>query len=492
MYRKRPGSLIKHIDFLILDLLCLLASLLLGFYFRQNNMRLWGQEAYRSAFLLIAMMHILIAVFGSAYRGVLRRGPLEELVAVFKHIGLVLSFTVILLFFIKASDILSRLVIVYTWLLSFLTVYAERLLWKQILKRHMKSTSRQLLLVAGRENAERVLKKLKKRMLDFEVCGVVLLGEEDVGEQAAWNDAAASPAASTQYILDVPIVAKAEELPAYLAANVVDEVLLSISEREALPKALLHDCALMGLTVHIEYAVLDDLPGARYHEQIAGIDVLTSYTNDVSAVEEGLKRLMDITGGLLGVLLTGILCIFLAPMIYLADPGPILFRQKRVGRNGRIFAIYKFRSMYRDAEQRKAELMAKNEMKGLMFKLEADPRIIGSGPDGTRHGLGHFLRSSSLDEFPQFWNVLRGDMSLVGTRPPTLEEYEQYDIHHRARLAIKPGITGLWQISGRSDIRDFEDVVRLDTEYIRNWSLWLDVKILLKTVWVVVMRKGSR
>src|SRR5699024_10666589 len=162
------------------------------------------------------------------------------------------------------------------------------------------------------------------------------------------------------------------------------------------------------------------------------------------------------------------------PFIYLRSPGPIFFRQTRVGKNGKVFEIYKFRSMYLDAEERKSELMEQNEMSGLMFKLENDPRII--------KGIGRFIRRTSIDELPQFWNVLKGDMSLVGTRPPTVDEWEQYELHHRIRMATKPGITGMWQVSGRSDITDYEEVVRLDTEYIENWSIGLDIKILLKTV----------
>lgn len=137
-----------------------------------------------------------------------------------------------------------------------------------------------------------------------------------------------------------------------------------------------------------------------------------------------------------------------------------------------------------DAEERKKELMKQNEMQGLMFKMENDPRII--------KGIGHFIRNSSLDEFPQFWNVLKGDMSLVGTRPPTLEEYEQYDDHHKKRLVTKPGITGLWQVSGRSNITDFEEIVALDTKYITEWSLGLDIKILFKTIWVVLQNDGAK
>lgn len=135
-----------------------------------------------------------------------------------------------------------------------------------------------------------------------------------------------------------------------------------------------------------------------------------------------------------------------------------------------------------DAEEKKKELLAQNEMDGLMFKMEDDPRIFP---------VGKFMRKYSIDELPQFWNILKGEMSLVGTRPPTEDEFEQYEAHHRARLGIKPGLTGMWQVSGRSDIRDFEEVVKLDTQYISNWNLGLDIKILFKTIQVVLLGRGA-
>lgn len=148
-----------------------------------------------------------------------------------------------------------------------------------------------------------------------------------------------------------------------------------------------------------------------------------------------------------------------------------------------------------DAEARKQELMSQNQMgDGRMFKMDFDPRVIGNKvlPDGTKKtGIGHFIRETSIDEFPQFFNVLKGDMSIVGTRPPLPGEVSQYELHHRARLAIKPGITGMWQVSGRSSITDFEEIVNLDTRYIREWSLWLDIKILLRTVYAVLGKKGA-
>ena len=138
--------------------------------------------------------------------------------------------------------------------------------------------------------------------------------------------------------------------------------------------------------------------------------------------------------------------------------------------------------MYPDAEARKKELMEQNKMSGFMFKMDNDPRIIP---------IGHFLRKSSIDELPQFWNVLKGDMSLVGTRPPTVDEYEQYEVRHRKRLAMRPGLTGMWQVSGRSDIVDFEEVVALDAKYITEWTLMMDFKIIWRTVLIVLGQKGA-
>ena len=190
-----------------------------------------------------------------------------------------------------------------------------------------------------------------------------------------------------------------------------------------------------------------------------------------------------------------ILYVLIGFLIKRSSPGPIFFKQTRVGKNGKKFQMYKFRSMYMDAEERKAELMAENRVQdGMMFKLDFDPRIIGSKklPDGTvKKGIGNFIRDWSIDEFPQFFNILKGDMSLVGTRPPTVDEWEKYELHHRARLAAKPGLTGMWQVSGRSNITDFEEVVELDREYISHWSMGLDFRILLKTIQVVFKKEGS-
>ena len=247
-------------------------------------------------------------------------------------------------------------------------------------------------------------------------------------------------------------------------------------------KALTRNFLDMGIAVHVN---LDwsqtDLPNrvVEKYRELYGAD---HKYQDGDHLPDFMKRVMDIAGSLVGLLFTGILFVIIGPMIYIQSPGPILFSQIRVGRGGRKFRIYKFRSMYMDAEERKKELMAQNKMNGLMFKMDNDPRIFP---------VGRIIRKLSIDEFPQFWNILKGDMSLVGTRPPTVDEFEQYEARHKVRLSIKPGLTGMWQVSGRSDITDFEEVVALDDKYIAEWNLRLDIKILWKTVLVVLGNKGA-
>ena len=223
--------------------------------------------------------------------------------------------------------------------------------------------------------------------------------------------------------------------------------------------------------------------------------MLTTAVNYATPIQILVKRLFDIVAGIIGSIFALIIIAIVGPIIKIQSPGPVLFKQERIGKNGKHIKIYKIRSMRMDAEEMKKDLMDQNIIKdGMMFKMEFDPRIIGNKilPDGTKKtGIGEFIRRTSLDEFPQFFNVLGGSMSTVGTRPPTIDEYEKYHFHHRARLAVKPGITGMWQVSGRSEITDFEEVVKLDTEYVANWNLGLDAMILFKTIGVIFSRKGA-
>ncbi len=193
-----------------------------------------------------------------------------------------------------------------------------------------------------------------------------------------------------------------------------------------------------------------------------------------------VKRLIDIFGAIIGLIVTAMVAIPVAIANKIDDPGPIFYSQIRCGLNGKHFRMWKFRSMIVGAD--KLKHLVKNEAKGHIFKSIHDPRI-------TR--VGKFLRRTSLDEFPQFWNVLIGDMSLVGTRPPTPDEVSQYQPHHWQRLRVKPGITGEWQANGRSSINDFETIVNMDIDYQRKWSIIYDLSLLVKTVWVVFKKSGA-
>ncbi len=264
----------------------------------------------------------------------------------------------------------------------------------------------------------------------------------------------------------------------------VDEVFLSLPGVEpAEIREMVHRFEEMGLVCHYRVDLFSKANPNTYVQQLAGYSVISFSLQSQDSRRLLVKRLMDIVGSLIGCVLTLLITPFVALAIKIDSPGPVFFSQTRIGKNGRRFKIWKFRSMYIDAEARKKELEAQNEIKGLMFKMEDDPRITK---------VGKFIRKTSIDETPQFFNILVGDMSLVGTRPPTEDEFEQYNGYYRRRMSITPGLTGMWQVSGRSDIQDFEEIVRLDLEYIDNWSLLLDIKILFKTVFIVLGRKGSK
>mgnify|MGYP003766729489 CR=1 FL=1 len=275
-----------------------------------------------------------------------------------------------------------------------------------------------------------------------------------------------------------------DNLEEIIKQNVIDEVLFALPKDyvgKVEPYILL--CEEMGITVRMILNLYDLKLSKTHLGSIGTLPVLTFHTVSLNRVQLFLKRLLDITGALVGILITGLISIFVYIAIKLDSPGPVIFAQNRVGLNGRIFKLYKFRSMTCDADSHKSQLATLNQVSGgLMFKIKNDPRVTK---------VGKFLRKTSIDELPQFINVLKGDMSLVGTRPPTLDEVGRYQAFHRRRISIKPGLTGMWQVSGRSKITDFDEVVKLDTKYIDEWSIWLDIKIILKTIFMVFKRNGA-
>jgi exopolysaccharide biosynthesis polyprenyl glycosylphosphotransferase len=242
-------------------------------------------------------------------------------------------------------------------------------------------------------------------------------------------------------------------------------------------------CEEMGRPARVFINLTEAATNGRWqYQNYVGRPSMLLYTVELDPDQRLLKRLLDIAGGLVGTVVFAATYPLFAVMIKLSSPGPVLFRQQRIGRNGKSFTIYKYRSMVADAEQRKEDLRARNQLSGAVFKIQDDPRV-------TR--IGAVLRRFSLDELPQFLNVLAGDMSLVGTRPPTPDEVRCYETWHHRRISIKPGMTGLWQVSGRNRIIEFDRIVALDLEYIDTWSLWLDLKIIARTIVAVVARDGA-
>ena len=482
MYKRASQGWAKHLDFILMDILAQQIAFFLAYFIRQGSLIPYQNELYRTIGVFIAIFDFLVAVILDSMHNVVKRGYYKEFVSTFKHCTLLLLITILWMFTLKNSDSYSRIIIFLTYVFHVVFGYCIRLQWKKVLYKHRGADSKKLSMLAilEPELADRMVERLTANPQDgYHLSGVVLLE---------------NPNQITE-VRGIPVVTDFEEAAKYICREWIDSVFISSKGVTPEIRVFMGRCAEMAVTIHYHVPNIGQDGNKQFVEKIGGSTVLTSSYNSVRPPQMIMKRIMDIVGGLIGSMFALIIMAIVGPMIKKASPGPILYRSERIGQNGKRFKMIKIRSMYLDADARKASLMEKNRVKdGMMFKLDFDPRIIGNEelPDGTRKtGIGEFIRKTSLDEFPQFFNVLKGDMSLVGTRPPTLDEWEKYEYHHRARLATKPGITGMWQVSGRSEITDFEEVVKLDTTYIQNWSLGLDIKILLKTIVNVVNRKGA-
>lgn len=336
-----------------------------------------------------------------------------------------------------------------------------RKIWKYLSLQ--KKYTQRILLVTTRARVERVLKQLSTYEYGY-VSAVCIVDDEHFESS------------------NLTIVTL-DNLVTYATRSVVDQVVINLPSENFLIADFVSQFEMMGLPVAVNIAALEFVTNSEKAIQRFGNSSVVNFsTTFYRSSDVALKRMIDIIGSLFGLVICGIVSIFLVPLIK-KDGDPAIFAQDRVGRNGRIFKFYKFRSMRVDAEEIKKDLMSQNQMQGGMFKIENDPRVTK---------IGYFIRKTSLDELPQFWNVLKGDMSLVGTRPPTLDEYMKYTPEQKRRLSFKPGITGLWQISGRSNITNFDDVVKLDVTYLDGWTIWKDIEILLKTIKVVVMKDGAK
>ena len=462
MYKKEKTGWLKHLDFMVLDLVVFQLCYVASYWLTRGISKPYRIVLYRYQAIVYLVCQLIVVLFSESYKNVLRRSVWTELVCTFRYIVSVVLLNLVYLFSVHQIYMISRLRTGLTAVLFFFVSFFVRMANKKRIldTRKDKKGQRSLMVITSSHLMDEVIQNLSDNSFhDYFISGIILMDQASADEKE---------------LNGIPVLGRGENILFYIGRHWVDEVFLYQPDNLPYPVEMVDNLLNMGITVHYCISALNDSRmGTQEVEKIGNYKVLTNSLRIVSIRELAFKRCVDIAGGIVGCILTGIVFIFIAPMIYIKSPGPIFFTQKRIGKNGKQFKMYKFRSMYMDAEERKKALMAQNKVQdGMMFKMDDD-------------------RRTSLDEFPQFWNVLKGEMSLVGTRPPTLDEWEKYDLHHRVRMSIKPGITGLWQISGRSEITDFEEVVRLDREYIQNWSPELDFQILLKTVSVVLKHEGA-
>lgn len=472
MYNRKPTTFFKHIDFVLVDEVALLLSFLIAkaiCSLRWNNPL--ADENYFGLFGTMAIMLVLTGIIIGNYHDVLRRGYFIELgCMVVISLG-TMSLTALTLYLLKISQDYSRLLIVSTFIGFVFIGFGLRTLRKKTVIRRKKAAQaadRHVFVLTEMDQADEICGQISGDYLEgyTVVAAAVVDGDADFRMEGEYT------------------VIPFEKASDYICREWIDEVFVYLPGGIEKAAVFLAACSEMAVTVHYVLNLQNADQDKQFIEQLHGKTVLTTAFNYMSPHQRIFKRTADILGGIAGSILAVLVMLVVGPIVYAKDPGPILFRQERIGRNGKHFYIYKIRSMYMNAEEMKKEYLAKNRVSdGYMFKMEDDPRILP--------GIGNFIRKTSLDEFPQFFNVLFGEMSLVGTRPPTVDEWEKYKYHHRARLAMRPGITGMWQVSGRSEITDFEEVVKLDTYYISHYRISLDIKILFKTVAVLFGRKGA-
>lgn len=467
-WRKR----IRKLTYIMVDITCVILAGILSniIYLFAYGSKLTITQLEQIGFIFISIfLFLLLFLMGGIYEDTIEDKGRLSIKTMVKMLlaGMISTFLLgSVLFYLKVP--LSRIYIGMFVSSVMVIIFLNRKLLQvtQFSPSDRSEAMRNILVVGQSENGMAYINEIRKHTyLNFNIVGYVsikeIVGYGDIKHTGTIDD----------------LVQIAEEY-------VVDEIAVArpLSYDDRLLEAL-KSCQDMGITVTMLLDIHNTDNTKAHVAMVGSIPVLKFHTVSLNESQLFMKRMLDVLGACMGMILFTLAYIVLAPLIKLETPGPVIFKQDRVGKNGRVFKVWKFRSMGVNAEAEKAALMTNNEMSGHMFKMSVDPRV-------TR--IGRFIRKTSLDELPQFYNVLKGDMSLVGTRPPTVDEVKAYEQHHRSRISIIPGITGNWQVSGRSDIEDFEEVVRLDSEYIENWSIWSDIRILIKTIMVVVLGRGSK
>lgn len=413
MYRKKSRGWYKHKDFILIDLICLFLSLLIAHLIRNGSVQsLFRAGIYRNMISFVILADLFLIIIFESYKGVLRRGHYQELHSVIRQMILLELASGLYLFTVSDGHNFSRTVLYLMGVFYVFLSYGTRIAWKKHLIHKMaEGGEHSLYIVTNYDQAAKVIQNVKEHNYNrYNINGLIIVDKNVVGRK----------------ISGIPVVAELENAASYICQQWVDEVFVNIDESYSYPDELIQELLEMGMVVHVNLAKVKSTSGQKqFVETVGGYTVLTTTMNYATDRQAFAKRALDILGGLVGCFLTGIIFLFVAPAIYISSPGPIFFSQTRIGQNGKPFKMYKFRSMYMDAEERKAELMAQNKMSdGRMLKLDFDPRVIGNKilPDGSRKtGIGEFIRKTSLDEFPQFWNVLNGDSGIIGTTKKNLD-----------------------------------------------------------------------
>lgn len=469
----------------LVDMVALLIAYYLGYVLR------FGDEMGREAGLLAQGYIVFVAVcicyniLANGYERIGRRGKLNELTQVIRYSTCLLASLTIFMYVTKSGDLFSRLFIGFFVLIHIADDYLLRQAFKSYLMKFYKegAGSEKFIVVTTSDRIEELHDHIQAdKAWSYEIVGICLIDKslEQLEEIAKGAEGEQGDEVVTYY----PVLSGPDEIIETIRLSAVDTVLILCENSNQIKVREIVEAVLkMGVNVSIGLSVLPNTSAHINTGRFAKFPVISYNMSRITYGQMAIKRIMDIAVGLVGSVITILMTPFIALAIKLDSPGPVFFTQVRIGKNGRRFKIIKFRSMYRDAEERKKALMDQNEVQGLMFKMENDPRVTK---------VGAFIRKTSLDEFPQFFSVLMGDMTLIGTRPPTVDEFEKYNDYYRRRISMKPGLTGLWQVSGRSDITDFDDVVKLDLEYIDNWSLSGDIKIFIQTIGVVLFGKGAK
>ncbi|HPH79066.1 MAG TPA: sugar transferase, partial [bacterium] len=380
-------------------------------------------------------------------------------------VSTVLSLMIIIIFF-NQDTFFSRLIIIYALFFVSVFVILGRVLIR-LLQRYFYRYGigvRRVLLVGVNNNTEDLQRYFDNNLnMGWELVG--LLDEiKQKGEKVG----------------NYRVLGNLDKLVKIYKRYGINEIWLTGETDDDYQMEIINFCQRKDLVYRFVPGILGVVSANVETQTIAGMPLIALKETALEGWGRIIKRIFDIFFSLVVLIILGWLFVLIAIMIKIESPGPVFYCSERVGRKGKMFVIYKFRSMVINADKMKKELMAMNEAEGPMFKIKNDPRI-------TR--VGHFIRKTRIDELPQVWNVLKGDMSWIGPRPPLADEVKQYKAHHLKRLAIKSGITGPWQVTGRHDL-DFDDIVKLDTYYIENWSIELDVQIFFKTIWLMLTRAG--